>query len=103
MAGEGSDADVGAALGASPVPAIRTALLTLHKTLIDTEQLRYGRAHGPIESPHQALQLLLRDPWFAWLRPIAELIVEADERLADDRPVRVDEAEAYAAQVLGLL
>jgi hypothetical protein len=103
MAGRGSDADVAAALAASKVRAIRTALLALHKTLIDAERARYGRAHGPIENPHQALQLLLRDPWFAWLRPIAELIVQADERLADDRPVRVEEADAYSAQVLGLL
>lgn len=94
---------VAAALAAARIRAIRTALITLHKTLIDTEQRRYARAHGPIEGPHQALQLLMRDPWFAWLRPMAELIVRADERLADDRPVAIDEAESYAAQTLGLL
>ena len=93
------------ALAAAKLRAIRTALLHLHKTLIDAERLRYGRAHGqPIEGPHHALQLVLRDPWFAWLRPIAELIVQADERLADeDRAVSPDEAEGYASQVLELL
>jgi hypothetical protein len=95
---------VAAALAAARLRAIRTALLGLHKTLIDVERLRYGRAHGrAIESPHEALQLLLRDPWFAWLRPIAELVVQADERLADERPLSADETDAYAAQVLALL
>ena len=45
----------------------------------------------------------MRDPWFAWLHPISELIVRADERLADDRPVSAGEADAYAGQVAGLL
>jgi hypothetical protein len=98
-----SEAEVAAALAASRVRAIRMALLMLHKTLLDTERVRYARIHGPIESAQQAFQLVLRDPWFAWLRPITELIVQADERLAEDRPVQVDEAEAYAAQAMGLL
>lgn len=99
-----ADADVPAALAAAKIRAIRTALLTLHKALIDVERLRYGRAHGtPIESPHQAFQLLMKDPWFAWLRPISELIVQGDERLAEDRPIAPEEAEAYAAQSIALL
>lgn len=97
-------ADVPAALAAAKMRAIRMALLHLHKALIDVERLRYGRAQGrPIDSPHEALQLLLRDPWFAWLRPISELIVQADERLDDERPMTREEAEAYAAQALALL
>jgi hypothetical protein len=99
-----NDADVASALAAAKLRAIRTALLGLHKTLIDAERVRYGRAHGrPISGPHEALQLLLRDPWFAWLRPVSELIVQADERLSDDRPVSPDEADAYASEVLALL
>jgi hypothetical protein len=98
-----NDAEVAAALAAAKLRAIRTALLNVHKTLLDAERIRYGRAHGPIGSPHQALQLVLRDPWFAWLRPISELIVQADERLSDDRGVTPDDAEAYGAEVLSLL
>ena len=99
-----NDAQVVAALAAARLRAIRTALLGLHKTLLDAERTRYGRAHGrPIESPHHAFHLVLNDPWFAWLRPIAELIVQADERLSDDRAVSVDEADSYAGEVLGLL
>ena len=103
MAEQSKAADIAAALAAARLRAIRTALLVLHKALIDTERGRYARANGPVDGPHQLLQLVLRDPWFAWLRPIAELIVQADERLADDRPVRTDEADAYAADALGLL
>ena len=96
--------DIVAALAAARMRAVRMALLTLHKVLIDIERTRYGRAHGaPIDSPHQAFQLLMRDPWFAWLRPLSELIVQADERLADDRPIAPADADAYAAQALALL
>jgi hypothetical protein len=99
-----SEAEVAAALAAAKIRAIRTALLHLHKALIDVERTRYGREHGtPIESPHQAFQLLMKDPWFAWLRPVSELIVQGDERLAEDRPIAPDEAEAYAAQSISLL
>ena len=61
MSTHGSDSDVAAALAASKMRAIRTALIALHKALLDAERTRYGRAHGPIENPHQALQLVLRD------------------------------------------
>jgi hypothetical protein len=103
MAEQSKAADIAAALAAARLRAIRTALLVLHKALIDTERDRYARAHGPVDSPHQLLQLVLRDPWFAWLRPISELVVQADERLADDRPIAAGEADAYAAQATGLL
>ena len=98
------EADVGSALAAARIRAIRIALLNLHKALIDVERLRYGREHGTlIESPHQAFQLLIKDPWFAWLRPVSELIVHGDERLAEDRPITPVEGEAYAAQTTALL
>ena len=103
MTDRSRESDVAAALAAARLRAVRLALLALHKTLLDAEQARYAAAHGPIDGPHQALLLVLRDPWFAWLRPITGLIVQADERLADDRPVQPDEAEAYAAQAVGLL
>ena len=43
------------------------------------------------------------DPWFAWLRPLAGLIVQADERLADDAPVQPADVEAFVTQIRGLL
>ena len=61
---------------------VRTALLRLHKTLLDFERQAYERDHGAIGNSYQFLQLVMNDPWFAWLRQLSELIVEMDELLA---------------------
>jgi hypothetical protein len=61
---------------------VRTALLGLHKTLLDFERTGYERVHGAIANSYQFLQLVMSDPWFAWLRQLSELIVEMDELLA---------------------
>jgi hypothetical protein len=61
---------------------VRTALLRLHKTLLDFEREGYERARGKIDNSYQFLQLVMGDPWFAWLRQLSELIVEMDELLA---------------------
>ena len=82
---------------------MRTALLTLHKAVLDAERRRYERAHGRIENAHQALRLVMDDPWFAWLRPLANLIVATDERLADDAPVTPADVDRVSEHVRGLL
>ena len=61
---------------------VRTVLLRLHKTLLDFERQGYEREHGKIENSYALLQLVMSDPWFAWLRQLSELIVEMDELLA---------------------
>jgi hypothetical protein len=61
---------------------IRQVLLRLHKTLLEFERQAYERAHGRISNSYQFLQLVMSDPWFAWLRQLSELIVEMDELLA---------------------
>jgi hypothetical protein len=61
---------------------VRTALLRSHKTLLDFERAGYEREHGAIANSYQFLQLVMSDPWFAWLRQLSELIVEMDELLA---------------------
>jgi hypothetical protein len=61
---------------------VRTALLRLHKTLLDFERAGYERARGKIDNSYEFLQLVMSDPWFAWLRQLSELIVEMDELLA---------------------
>ena len=55
------------------------ALLRLHKALLDGERLTYERVHGQIPSNGQFLQLVLRDGWFAWLRPLSQLMVGLSE------------------------
>lgn len=61
---------------------VRTALLRLHKTLLDFERQGYEQSRGKIENSYAFLQLVMADPWFAWLRQLSELIVEMDELLA---------------------
>src|SRR6185436_1491991 len=65
---------------------VRTALLPLHKTLLDFEREGYERDHGKISNSYEVLKLVMNDPWFAWLRQLSELIVEMDELLAAKEP-----------------
>lgn len=58
---------------------LRYGLLRLHKALLDSEQVTYERIHGRIGSPGHLLQLVMTDPWFAWLRPLSHLVVRIDE------------------------
>jgi hypothetical protein len=64
-----------------PLQELRDALLDLHKTLLDSERAVYEATVGAIQSPHHFFQLVTSDPWFAWLRPISQLIVAMDEAL----------------------
>ena len=66
---------------------LRTALLDLHKALVDSERVRYEKTFGAIQSPYQFLQLLTGDPWFAWLHPLSQLIVAMDEALDEKEPL----------------
>ena len=59
---------------------LRTALLNLHKTLLEWERAAYERIHGRT-TPGTLLTALMNDPQFAWLRPLSELIVRIDESL----------------------
>ena len=60
---------------------VRTPLLKLHKALLEAERIGYEKQVGRIENPGAFLQLLMSDPWFAWLRPLSQLIVLIDEHL----------------------
>jgi hypothetical protein len=60
---------------------LHDALLHLHKVLIESERAVYETDIGLIQSPNHFFQLLTGDPWFAWLRPISQLIVAIDESL----------------------
>jgi hypothetical protein len=50
---------------------LRQRLLDLHKTLVDYERVTYEKTFGAIASQNEFLQLLIKDPWFAWLHPIS--------------------------------
>ena len=59
----------------------RTALLSLHRTLVDFERRTYEKTHGRT-SGGDFLQALVRDPSLAWLAPLTSQIARLDE-LAD--------------------
>jgi hypothetical protein len=58
---------------------LRQKLLSLHKALLDDARSTYELDRGRISSPGQLLQLVINDPWFAWLHQISELIVRMDD------------------------
>jgi len=68
---------------------LRDALLNLHKVLVESERASYEQTMGTIQSPNQLLQLLINDPWFAWLHPLSLLIVAMDEALDDSEALKV--------------
>jgi hypothetical protein len=86
-----------------PLQELRDALLDLHKTLIDSERAVYETNVGPIQSPHHFLQLLSNDPWFAWLRPISQLIVAMDEALDAEEGLTSDIVDALMNESVFLL
>lgn len=63
----------------SHVDQLRHALLRLHKALLDDERVSYERVYGRIATNGEFLQLVLGHAWFAWLRPLSQLIAQLDE------------------------
>jgi len=82
---------------------LRHALLKLHKALVDSERIGYEKTIGKIQSPNHFLQLLTNDPWFAWLRPLSQLIVAMDEALDAEEPLTAAKVDALAQQAKSLL
>ena len=83
--------------------AAHAGLLRVHKALLDHERQRFELRHGPVGSPLEFLQVVLRDPWFAWLRPVSELTVQIDEYTASREPTDPLHGEALLAQARALL
>jgi hypothetical protein len=82
---------------------VRHALLVLHKALVDSERITYEQTVGAIPSPNHFLQLLMTDPWFAWLQPLSQLIVSLDESLEAKEPLTDAEIAAAIKQTRVLL
>jgi hypothetical protein len=83
--------------------ALRNGLLRWHKSLLDSERAAYERDVARITSTGQYLQLVLDDPWFAWLREISQFIVIVDETLAQKEPATPDDAARLIAAARDLL
>src|ERR1700730_6553664 len=65
---------------------LRTALLRLHKTLLDMERREYERAHGYV-STGELFRLVIDHQQFGWLHNISEFVVRLDETLAGEAPI----------------
>jgi hypothetical protein len=82
---------------------VRNALLRLHKVLVESERVTYEKVVGAIPSPNRFLQLLIDDPWFAWLQPLSQLIVAMDEAQDAKEPATDADAQALIRQARLLL
>src|ERR1700684_4138444 len=72
---------------------LRNGVLSLHKTLLDSERAIYERDVARIGSSGELLKLVLYDPWFAWLHELSEFVVLIDETVdAIDGKLRPSEA-----------
>ena len=90
-----------------PVPQrltdLRNGLLRLHKALLDSERAHYEREVARIKSSNELLQLVLYDPWFAWLHELSELVVLIDETLDGEDPPDGFDADKFITQARALL
>jgi hypothetical protein len=82
---------------------LRNGLLSLHKTLLDSERATYERDVERIKTSTDFLKLVLYDPWFNWLHELSELVVLIDETLDAKEPPDGFTAERLIAQAQELL
>ena len=82
---------------------LRSRLLALHKALLDDAKAAYEMDRERIPSAGRLLQLVINDPWFAWLHQLSELVVRIDEMTAPDSAATETDARALFEQVDRLL
>ena len=83
--------------------SLRNGLLHLHKSLLDSERAAYERDIARITSAGQYLDLVLHDPWFAWLHDLSQFIVLVDETLDLGEPATDADAARLIAQARDLV
>jgi catechol 2,3-dioxygenase len=82
---------------------LRGKLLHLHKVLLDDARASYEMDRGRVASNATLLQLVINDPWFAWLHSLSELVVRIDETVEADSPATDADAGTLIDQVEKLL
>jgi catechol 2,3-dioxygenase len=82
---------------------LRAKLLQLHKVLLDDARAAYEMDRGRVPSNASLLQLVINDPWFAWLHSLSELVVRIDETIEADSPATDADAAALINEVEKLL
>lgn len=82
----------------------RYELLRVHRALLEVERARYEKVRGRIANNSAFLQLVINDPWFDWLRPMAQFVLLIDERTSDKKlPLGSDEARTLFDRARALL
>jgi len=82
---------------------LRTRLLALHKALLEDAKSQYEMDRGRVAGPGVLLQLVINDPWFAWLHQLSELVVRIDEMQGAESTATESDARALFEQVDRLL
>lgn len=82
---------------------LRNGLLRLHKVLLESEKALYERDIARIPNTGTYLDLVMNDPWFAWLRELSGMIVLIDEAIAAEKPPTTEEADGFIAKARALL
>ena len=82
---------------------LRGSLLNLHKVLLDDARVAYEMDRGRVPSSSSLLQLVINDPWFAWLHSLSELIVRIDQTVEHEAPATASDAAALLESVERLL
>jgi catechol 2,3-dioxygenase len=83
--------------------ALRGKLLHLHKVLLDDTRVTYEMDRGRVGSTGSLLQLVINDPWFAWLHSLSELVVRIDQITEVESPATEADAGSLVEQVEKLL
>ena len=78
---------------------LRTKLLALHKALLDDAKTAYELDRGRIGSSGALLQLVIHDPWFAWLHQVSEVVVRIDEIATGNEAATEADARALFERV----
>ena len=81
---------------------LRLGLMRLHKTLLEMERINYEKVSGRVNSG-ELLQMVVSHPQFGWLRIISALVVEIDEILNGEDPVKTSDFAELTSQARRLL
>ena len=71
---------------------VRSAFLSLHKALLDSERILYEQFYGRIPSSGEFFRLVIGHEWFSWLRPMSQFVAQVDETLSTKEPVTLEQA-----------
>lgn len=82
---------------------LRARLLHLHKVLLDDARALYELDRGRVTSNSSMLQLVIHDPWFAWLHALSELVVRIDQAVEYETPATEADAQALVESVERLI